>query len=78
MPVQSYPVQVVGLRGNVFLLPFLLLGGRLRDEEVYKLALWLGVLNLVAAAFAGAEFFLGRRALLPAQRGHRPHLQERR
>ena len=65
VPVQSYLVQAVGLRGNVYLLPFLLLGGRLRDEEVYKLALWLGVLNLVAAAFAGAEFFLGVERFYP-------------
>lgn len=65
VPVQSYPVQFVGLRGNVFLLPFLLLGGRLRDEEVYKLALWLGALNLVAAAFAGAEFFAGVERFYP-------------
>jgi hypothetical protein len=65
VPVQSYPVQFVGLRGNVFLLPFLLLGGRLRDEEVYRLALWLGALNLVAAAFAGAEFFLGVERFYP-------------
>ncbi|MET0650793.1 MAG: hypothetical protein ABW208_29640 [Pyrinomonadaceae bacterium] len=65
VPVQSYPVQFVGLRGNIFLLPFLLLGGRLRDEEVYRLALWLGVLNLVVAAFAGAEFFLGVERFYP-------------
>src|SRR5215213_3089519 len=65
VPVQSYPVQFVGLRGNVFLLPFLLLGGRLRDEEVYRLALWLGVLNLLAAAFAGAEFFMGVERFYP-------------
>lgn len=65
VPVQSYLVQAVGLRGNVYLLPFLLLGGRLRDEEVYRLALWLSVLNLVAAAFAGAEFFLGVERFYP-------------
>jgi hypothetical protein len=65
VPVQSYPVQFVGLRGNVFLLPFLLLGGRLKDEEVYKLALWFGVLNLIAAAFAGAEFFMGVERFYP-------------
>ena len=65
VPVQSYPVQFVGLRGNVFLLPFLLLGGRLKDEEVYKLALCFGVLNLIAAAFAGAEFFMGVERFYP-------------
>jgi hypothetical protein len=65
VPVQSYPVQFVGLRGNVFLLPFLLLGSRLRDDEVYRLALWFGALNLVAAAFAGAEFFLGVESFYP-------------
>lgn len=65
VPMQDYGVQVVGLRGNIFLLPFILLGTRLKDEEVYQLALALGVLNLVAFAFAGAEYFLGVERFFP-------------
>lgn len=65
VPVQSYAVQLVGLRGNVFLLPFILLGARLKDEEVYRLTLALAALNLVAFAFAGAEFFFGVERFFP-------------
>jgi hypothetical protein len=55
----------VGLRGNVFMLPLILLGARLKDEEVYRLALWLAALNLAAFAFAGAEYFLGMERFFP-------------
>lgn len=64
-PMQDYAVQLVGLRGNVFLLAFILLGARLKGEEAYQLALALGVLNLVAFAFAGAEYFLGVERFFP-------------
>src|SRR5258707_5897882 len=58
-PAQDLMVRLVGLRTSVFLLPFLLLGARLLPEERFKLALGLAALNLVALAFAGAEFFIG-------------------
>jgi hypothetical protein len=65
VPVQDYAVQLVGLRGNVFLLPFLLLGARLKDEDVRKLALAFAALNLVAFAFAFAEYFVGVERFFP-------------
>jgi hypothetical protein len=65
VPVQTYEVQLVGLRGNIFMLPLIMLGARLKDEEVYKLALWLAGLNLLAFAFAGAEYFLGLERFFP-------------
>ena len=52
MPWQDPLIQLVGLRGSIFLLPFLLLGARLTGDDVYKLALWFSVLNLAAGALA--------------------------
>jgi hypothetical protein len=65
LPLQHPLIQLVGLRGNVFLLPFLLVGSRLRPREGRQLALWLAALNLVAIAFAGAEYFRGVSAFYP-------------
>ena len=59
LPVQDLMVRLVGLRTSIFFLPFLLIGARLTAEERYKLGLGLACLNLVALAFAGAEFFIG-------------------
>jgi hypothetical protein len=59
IPIQDLLIQFVGLRGSIFLLPFILLGARLEPKERYQLALWVAGLNALAFAFAGAEFFLG-------------------
>lgn len=64
-PMQDYAVQLVGLRGNIFLLPFLMLGARLREEDFGRLALAFAVLNLVAFGFACAEFVLGVERFFP-------------
>ncbi len=58
-------IQLVGLRGAIFLLPFLLLGARLTGDDVYKLGLWLAVLNLSAGAFAIVQFFVGIEPFFP-------------
>ena len=65
VPMQPLLVQVVGLRGNIFLLPFILLGARLDGDERYRLALWIAGLNIVAFGFAGAEYFLGIERFFP-------------
>ena len=65
VPWQDPLIQLVGLRGSIFLLPFLLLGARITGDDVYKLALWLSVLNLVAAALAGVQFFVGVEPFFP-------------
>jgi hypothetical protein len=65
IPWQDPLIQLVGLRGSIFLLPFLLLGARLTGDDIYKLALWLSVLNLIAAVFAGIEFFVGVEPFFP-------------
>ena len=59
LPVQDPLVQLVGLRGQIFFLPFLLIGAMLESEDYYALAKWLAVLNLVAFGFAVAEYFEG-------------------
>lgn len=64
-PNNDPAVELVGLRANVFLLPFLLLGGRLHDEDVQDVAIFCAVLNLGAVALGGAEFMLGIERFYP-------------
>lgn len=65
IPGQDLLVQLVGLRGNVFLVLFLLLGARLRSPDMQKLAVVLGVLNLLAFAFAAIQFVVGVEPFFP-------------
>lgn len=65
VPVQYPLIQLVGLRANVFLLPFLLIGTRLKPEEFHKLAFVLAVLNLVALGVATTEYFVGVEQFFP-------------
>ena len=65
MPWQDPLIQLVGLRGSIFLLPFLLLGARLTGDDVYKLALWFSVLNLAAGGMAAVEFVVGVEQFFP-------------
>ncbi len=69
VPFQDPMVQLVGLRGNVLLLPVALMGARLEDGEAYRLALWMAVLNVMAFALACAEFFLGVKEFFPYRQG---------
>jgi hypothetical protein len=57
MPFQPLLVTLVGLRGSIFFIPVLLLGAKIRDKDMVQLANGLAVLNLIALAFAGAEYF---------------------
>jgi hypothetical protein len=59
VPIQELLVQLVGLRGNIFLLPIIILGARLDEDERYRLALWIAGLNVLAFMFAGAEYLYG-------------------
>jgi hypothetical protein len=59
VPAQDTLIQVVGLRGVAWFLPFLIIGALVDDEGRSKLARWLAVLNLVALGFALAEVSLG-------------------
>src|SRR6185312_16782937 len=38
IPVQDPMIQIVGLRADIFFIPFILLGTRLDDEDIYTLA----------------------------------------
>jgi hypothetical protein len=58
-------IQVVGLRGNIFLLPFIIFGARLTGDDIYKLALWLSICNLAAGALAIVQFVVGVEPFFP-------------
>jgi hypothetical protein len=64
-PTDSPLVELVGLRANVFLLPFLLLGTRLTDDDLFWLASGIGCLNLGAVALGIAEFYMGIQPFYP-------------
>ena len=65
IPSQDLLIRLVGLRGNIFFLPLIIIGARLNDGERRDLALWLAALNLGAFGFAIAEFFLGVESFFP-------------
>lgn len=56
IPQQNPMVQLVGLRKAVWFLPFMLIGAVMEDDDYYKLAIWLALLNMVAFAFAFMEY----------------------
>jgi hypothetical protein len=65
VPIQDMLVQLVGLRGNIFLLPLILIGARLAPNEKYNLALWLAVLNAIVLVVAAVEFVVGIEGFFP-------------
>jgi hypothetical protein len=64
-PAREPLVEMVGLRANVFLLPFLFLGGRLTGKDIVRLAIYVAVLNLAVVGIAAAEFSLGLERFYP-------------
>ena len=64
-PSNAPLVELVGLRANIFLLPFLLLGARLSSDDLADLAIVLGVFNLVVVAIGVVEFFIGIEPFYP-------------
>ncbi len=65
IPIQDPLIQLVGLRGAVFFLPIILLGGLITDEDLHILALCVAGLNLVVFGFGAAEYFRGIEAFYP-------------
>lgn len=65
VPLQDAMVQLVGLRGNIFLLPFLVLGARLRREEIARLAFGLAILNLIVFAVTAVQYRIGIEPFFP-------------
>jgi hypothetical protein len=59
VPMQNPLIQLVGLRGQIFFLPFLLIGVQLERDDAYKIALGLALLNTIVLAFALLEVKLG-------------------
>jgi len=65
VPVQYPLIQLVGLRGNTLLLPFLLIGASLQAEELDELAMFLAAFNLMALGVGVTEYFIGIEAFFP-------------
>ena len=57
LPFQPWLVTLVGLRGNTFFLPMIMVGAWLKNKDLSILSSGIAVLNLVALGFAGAEYF---------------------
>lgn len=65
LPYQPWLISLVGLRGNAFLLPGLLIGAWLVDEDLRGLALGVALLNIFALGFAVLEYFVGVERFFP-------------
>src|SRR5713226_1137409 len=65
LPFQPLLVSIVGLRGNMFLLPAILIATRLRSEDLTRLAYGFAVLNLIACSFGIAEYTIGIEPFYP-------------
>jgi hypothetical protein len=59
MPLQPPLIQLVGLRGQIFFVPFILVGAMLDGSEMRKIAIGIAVLSLVELLFALAEIEFG-------------------
>jgi hypothetical protein len=65
LPFQPLLISLVGLRGNTFFFPLLLIGSRLKEKNLFQFSVGLAVLNLVAVAFGAAEYFMGLPRFFP-------------
>lgn len=65
IPQQDPIVQLIGLRGNMFLLPFILIGARLRKEQIYEVAVYTSFLNIAALCMGAVEYVFGLERFFP-------------
>lgn len=65
LPFQPLMVSLVGLRGNIFFLPILVIATRLRSADLRQLTLGLAWLNVAALGVGIAEYFLGLESFFP-------------
>jgi len=65
LPFQPLMVSIVGLRGNIFFLPTLLIGSRLKAKDLREFIFGMALLNLVALGFGIAEYFRGIDSFFP-------------
>jgi hypothetical protein len=59
LPLQPPLIQLVGLRGQIFFIPFILGGAMLDGSDMRKIAFGLALLSLIEIVFALAEAQLG-------------------
>lgn len=59
MPLQPPLIQLVGLRGQIFFVPFILVGAMLDGSDMRKIAMGVAVLSLIEILFALAEIQFG-------------------
>src|SRR5262249_18380991 len=65
VPTQDWLIQLVGLRGAVFFIPFLLIGARMEESDFDTLTLGIAVLNIVELALGIWQFFFGIQQFFP-------------
>ena len=65
IPVQDPVVQLIGLRGNMFLLPFILIGARLNKDQIYEIGLYTSMLNMGALFVGALEYAFGIERFFP-------------
>ena len=58
LPLQNPLISLVGLRGNIFFLPMILVGVMLSTSDLLRFGRGIAVMNLIALGFATAEYFL--------------------
>jgi len=57
LPLQNPLISLVGLRGNIFFLPMILVGVMLDTSDLLRLGKGIATMNLIALGFATAEYF---------------------
>jgi len=62
---QPIMVQLVGFRALAFVIPCIVLGARLKREDLDRLAPAVAILNCVALGFAALEYFFGVETFVP-------------
>jgi hypothetical protein len=65
IPMQHYLVQIIGLRGNIFWIPMLLVGAILDFRCIRLVALCISFLNIFAFLVALAEYVIGVDKIFP-------------
>jgi len=65
IPNQDILIRFVGLRGSIFLLPFIVIGTRLTNTAKYDFAIRLAILNIAVFGVAAVEYFVGIEQFFP-------------
>ena len=65
IPINNFYVQLVALRGNVWLLPFLIIATLLKKEDVFVIARGFAILNVIAMVAGVYIYFNGVESLYP-------------